>query len=190
MLGSKKEIEILRSGGIGVIPTDTLYGIVAPVFSQDAVNRIYELKNRDYNKPFVILLSSIDNLGQFKIALDDVIRQKIKGLWPGPVSIILPCPFDEYEYLHRGRESLAFRVPADDDLIGFLEESGPLVAPSANPQGEKPIINIKEAKKYFGKKVDFYIDGGDLEGSPSTLVKFRGQDLEVLRQGNYKIEQR
>jgi L-threonylcarbamoyladenylate synthase len=79
-------------------------------------------------------------------------------------------------------------VPDEENLRNFLEISGPLVAPSANPQDKKPARNIDEARKYFGEGVDFYIDGGDLEGSPSTLVCFRGKKVELLRQGRRRVK--
>ncbi|MBU2101134.1 threonylcarbamoyl-AMP synthase [Patescibacteria group bacterium] len=188
MIGSEKEIEMLKNGAVGVMPTDTIYGLVASAFFRRAVERIYELKSRDYDKPFIILLSSIDDLKRFEIEIEDSIKNKLMEFWPGPVSVVLPCHSLEYKYLHRGGGALAFRVPADKDLRDFISGTGPLVAPSANPQGGAPAENIEDVKKYFGASVDFYIDGGELKGDPSTLIKFGEDGIEILRQGDYRIK--
>ena len=90
---------------------------------------------------------------------------------PGKTSIILPCPDEKFHYLHRGSNFLAFRLPADAPLRQFIYRTGPLVAPSANLEGLPPATTIEEAQNYFGDKVDFYIDGGKMEGSPSKLIK-------------------
>jgi L-threonylcarbamoyladenylate synthase len=184
----KKAVSVLKSGGVGVLPTDTLYGLVGSALSKEAVEKIYQLKGRDYNKPFIVLLSEAGDLGRFNIEADDFTRGKLAEFWPGPVSVVLPCPLDEYEYLHRGEKTLAFRVPDDDDLRDFLKMTGPLVAPSANHQGEESAKNIKEAEEYFGDKVSFYINGGELGGEPSTLVRIQNGELGVLRQGSYKLK--
>ena len=144
---------ILKKGNIGVIPTDTLYGIVGSAFSKKAVERIYEVKGRDENKPFIVLIASISDLKKFDIALTVPQKKLLDGVWPASVSVILPCPQKKFQYLHRGTKSLAFRLPKDRELQTFLKQTGPLVAPSANPQGGKPAETIAEAKKYFVEKL-------------------------------------
>ncbi len=91
------------------------------------------------------------------------------------------------EYLHRGTNSLAFRFPKDEGMIEILGKTGPLVAPSANPEGLEPAKTVYEAKKYFNDGVDFYLDAGRLEAEPSTLIRIQKGKVEVLRQGEIKI---
>ena len=76
-----------------------------------------------------------------------------------------------FEYLHRGTAALAFRVPKSAWLRKLLQKTGPLIAPSANFEGEPPALSFRAAKKYFGKSVDFYVDAGRLISKPSTLIK-------------------
>jgi L-threonylcarbamoyladenylate synthase len=83
--------------------------------------------------------------------------------------------------------TLAFRFPKKEDLIELIKETGPIVAPSANSEGAVPAKNLDEARKYFGDEVDFYIDGGEIDSEPSTLVKIDGDKIEVLREGAVKI---
>lgn len=184
-----KIVDILNKEGVGVLPTDTLYGLAGQALSQKAVEKIYKIKKRASNKPFIILISSIKDLALFKVKIDEKDSNILEKYWPGKVSVILPCGEEKFSYLHRGTNALAFRLPDKKELIDILEETGPLVAPSANLEGEKPATTIEEAKKYFGKDIDFYLDEGILESPPSTLIKITDENIEVLRKGAvYPIE--
>jgi len=177
--------EILLNGGVGILPTDTIYGIVGSAFSKKAVARIYKLRKRNLKKPLIILVSSLKDLNIFGIQLDAKIKNFLRKLWPGKISIILPCPDKKFYYLHRRTKFLAFRLPKKPDLIKLLKETGPLVAPSANWEGFPPASTIKEAKRYFKNTVDFYVDGGKLIGGPSALIQIKGGKIEVLRSGGF-----
>lgn len=182
------KIKILKKGGVGIIPTDTLYGIVASAFSKSAVERIYKIKGRNKNKPFIILISSIDDLKKFGISNSLILKHSsiFKKVWPGKVSIILKVKLEKFKYLHRGFKTLAFRIPKNNFLQKILKKSGPLVAPSANFEGKKPASNITEAKLYFRKNVDFYIAGRKLEGKPSSLIALTKDGIKILR-GDLKL---
>ena len=174
--------KIIKNGGVGVIPTDTLYGIVGSAFSREAVERIYKLKGRDSKKPLIVLISAFRDLKKFGVAVSRKNKKLIeKEYWPGPVSIILPCENEEFSYIHRGTGGIAFRLPAKKELLNFLKKTGPLVAPSANPEGHSPAYNIESAREYFGGNVDFYIDGGQLGSSPSRLISLDDGKEEALR---------
>lgn len=167
-------IDSLKKGKIGVIPTDTIYGIVGSALNKKTVEEIYRLKKRSKDKPFIILISKLDDLKKFDINLtkDQVIC--LKKIWPKPITVVL--------------HNLAFRIPKDLWLRRLLDQVGPLVAPSANFEGEKVSETIKDAKEYFGNKVSFYIDSGEIKSEPSTIITL-GQDgkFKVLRQGTYKV---
>ncbi len=178
---NKSVTEILSRGGVGVLLTDTLYGVVGSALDKKAVRSIYKIKGRDENKPFIILISSIKDLELFNIAIDKKIEAQLKKFWPGPVSIILPCSHKKFEYLHRGTNTLAFRLPKKQTLIKILKITGPLVAPSANPQGAIPARSLKEAKGYFGDAVDFYAAEGKSKAKPSKIVRISSGKLEILR---------
>ena len=173
-----KIIEILREGGIGVMPTDTIYGIVGRALDEKTVERIYSTRKRTPSKPMIILISSVNDLKLFNVKTE---LDQLNKFWPGKVSIILPCPDEQFYYLHRGSNSLAFRLPNDVALRQFISQTGPLVAPSANMEGMPPSTTIEEAEKYFGDNVDFYLDGGKIEGSPSKLLKLENGKIIELR---------
>jgi L-threonylcarbamoyladenylate synthase len=186
-------VKILVSGGVGVLPTDTIYGLVGSAYSRQAVARIYRLRKRNPQKPMIILAASTDDLRKFGIELDLATRRLLMNVWPGKVSVVLPIGshrktiIRKLDYLHRGTAVLAFRVPGSARLRRMLEDTGPIVAPSANFEGESPARTIRAAKKYFGEDVDFYIDGGRLTSKPSTLIKIEQGSAVVLREGSTKL---
>ncbi len=186
-LSSERLVEIIKKGGVGVIPTDTIYGLVGKALLRKIVKRVYKLKQRNPKKPSIILISKVDDLKLFRIELDENTKKFLQKYWPGKVSVIFPCPYKKFSYLHRGTETLAFRLPGYPELVDLLKKTGPLIAPSANPESEEPAKTIKEAKNYFGEKVDFYADVGQLESLPSTLISIKDEKVKVLRQGEIKI---
>jgi L-threonylcarbamoyladenylate synthase len=171
----------ILAGKIGVIPTDTLYGLVGSALNKETVERIYEVRHRDQRKPCIVLISSTDDLKRFGIETTPVMRQILNDVWPGPVSVILPCTDNAFEYLHRGTDSLAFRFPNNKELLTLLRTTGPLIAPSANPEGMPPATTIATARDYFGDSVDFYVDGGVRNGTPSRLARIKGAELSFIR---------
>ncbi len=180
-------IDLLKKGGVGVLATDTIYGLVGSALKPETVERIYKLRYRDSGKPMIVLIGSLGDLGLFKIKLSGEEKSLTAKLWPGAVSIILNCPYSEFRYLHRGTNTVAFRIPQKEGLINLVEETGPLVAPSANPEGLPPAKTVKEAKNYFADQADFYVDEGEMDGLPSTLVAFEDGKIVVERPGAVDI---
>ncbi len=182
-----KLVNILKKGGIAVIPTDTIYGIAGLALNPQAVEKIYRLRKRALDKPMIILISSLEDLKRFDIELTQKQKDFLQKNWPNPLSVILSCNSEKYKYLHRGTNGLALRMPKDQNLLKILSEVGPLVAPSANFEGERPAKTIIEAREYFGNQVSFYLDAGIINGMPSTLVDFKKESVKILRQGSFKI---
>jgi L-threonylcarbamoyladenylate synthase len=163
-------ISILNNGGIGIIGTDTLYGIVARANDASAVERLYTVRKRDPNKACIVLIADPGQIWDKEEA--EKRKDILEEHWPGPVSIILPASEKSPFHVHRGVGSIAFRVPADDNLRQLLFATGPLVAPSANPEGEIPADSVHQAIRYFGEMVDFYVDSGVCQNvSPSRLIR-------------------
>jgi L-threonylcarbamoyladenylate synthase len=183
----QKAQQVLKKGGVIVAPTDTLYGILAKAEDKKAVERIYKIKGRDEGKPFIVLISSVNDLDKFGIKHSHILQNT--RMLP-KVSMIFPCNSKKFNYLHRGKKSIAFRLvgPRNRNLYKLIKNVGPLVAPSVNPQGLTPAKNIWEAKKYFGDKIDVYMCGGTRNSKPSTIVSFTGKKPEILRQGAVKIK--
>ncbi len=181
-MDKEEVIEILATGGVGVLPTDTLYALAGSAFSSEAVERIYDLKQRDPKKPMIVLIASIEDIERFGVIVSEELERTLGNYWPGPYSIILPTIDEEFEYLSRGTDSIAFRLPDDDDLIEILQITGPLVAPSANIEGKPPAVTVADARRYFGDNADFFLDGGELSGKASTVIRLDGDDEEIVRE--------
>lgn len=151
----------IKSSQIGVLRTDTIYGLVGLASSKDA-----------------------DDLNIFDITIDEPKKAFLAKYWPGKISVILKSNNPKFEYLAREHGSLTFRMPDSKALRALIHQTGPLVAPSANPQGLPPAADIQQAKKYFASKVDFYLQGGKVtDNRPSTLADLTRDTPKVLRQG-------
>ena len=181
----KKAENILKNDGVVVLPTDTLYGLVASVYSKKAVEKIFKIKERDKSKALIVLISSLKDLDIFGIKIDKEQAKILEKFWPGKVSVLLSCKNSKYKYIHRGTGEIAFRVigARNKNLYNLLGKIGKIVAPSANREGIKPAETVMEAKEYFGDLVDLYINGGKKIGEPSTLIRLKKDGFEVLRQG-------
>lgn len=178
----------LKNGGIGVLPTDTIYGLVGSALFKKTVERIYCLRGRNSKKPMIIIIGSVNDLNLFGVKTDSVEKKILNKLWPGKISVILPCLHKKFRYLHRGIKTLAFRLPENTGLTELLKKTGPLVAPSANLEGFPPAKTISMAKKYFKDKADFYVDAGRMESLPSTVVSVKNNSVIVVREGAVKIK--
>jgi len=181
----EEAVKQLQSGAIGVMPTDTVYGLVARAADPAAVARLYEAKHREH-KPGTVIAASIDQL--VELGVKRRYLKAVEHLWPNPLSIVLPVGADLY-YLTQDVTSLAVRIPANQAVRELLEETGPLVTSSANQPGEQPASTIAEAEAYFGENSDFYVDGGIRDpAKSSTVIRVVDDAIEVLRQGELKLD--
>lgn len=176
----------ISAGKVGIIPSDTIYGLVALAADKLAVEHLHRLKYREH-KIGTLVAANIDQL--VKLGLKRRYLKAVEQYWPGAVSVLIPTG-DELSYLHKDKQSLAVRIPDYSDLQALLELTGPLITTSANPPGQKPADNLGEAIHYFADNVDFYVEGGDLSGRPpSTVIRIVDDAIEVLRLGAVKIDE-
>lgn len=184
---SESVVETLKRGGVVVMPTDTLYGVVASARISESVERVYRIRGRDPGKPCIVLIADTAALEEFGVVVTASEMEFLRRYWPGVVSVVLSCTENRFAYLHRGTDTIAFRVPHDQHLREILRETGPLIAPSANPAGLPPATTYDEAWRYFHDTVDVYVDGGSMVSEPSTLVRFDFDGITILRVGKVKI---
>ncbi|NPA52623.1 MAG: threonylcarbamoyl-AMP synthase [Aquificae bacterium] len=176
-----KAFDVLKNGKTAVIKTDTLYGVVANALDKKAVERVYEIKGRTPSKPFLMLVPSVEFI---KKHFDVQISQKEKEiLQKEGITVILNLNTPkQLEYLHRGTNTLAFRIPAKQNLKDFIQRlETPLIAPSANPEGKEPAKTVQEAVDYFGNLIDIYVDEGKAEKKPSPIVKIKNNEIIYIR---------
>jgi L-threonylcarbamoyladenylate synthase len=179
----QKAIELIMEGAIGVIPTDTVYGLVASAHNKESVERFYALKSRD-KKPGTLIASRIEHLHMIGVAQSQI--DTVAAYWPNPISAVLVV--DGHEYLHQGVGTLAMRVTANPRLRELLDNTGPIITSSANQPGKPMATSIEEANNYFGERVDFYVDGGVIAGVPaSTIIRPSDDGIQILRQGGFTL---
>ena len=170
-------------GTVAIIPTDTVYGIVARTKDKEAVQKLYNLKNREI-KPGTIIATDIEQLVDLGLRRSYLVP--FKPYWPNPLTFVIPTSSLELNYLHMGKNSLAVRITNDPFLQKIILKTGPLLSTSANPPGQATAQTIIEAKNYFKNKVDVYYDGGKIGNiKASTIVRIIDDSFEILRQGDY-----
>ncbi len=177
-------IDNLRiKGTVAVIPTDTVYGLVARAQDEEAVQKLYNLKNREM-KPGTIIATDIDQLVDLGLRRSYLVP--FQPYWPNPLTFVIPTSKLELNYLHMGKNSLAVRVTKDPFLQEIISKTGPLLSTSANLPGQATAKTIIEAKNCFKNKVDVYYDGGTIQNTKaSTIVRIIDDSFEIVRQGDY-----
>ena len=176
--------EILQKGGIVVYPTDTLYGLGASIFEENAVKRIYEIKKRPHHIPLPIIVPSVEGIKEVAIVTDIAFTLARKFL-PGALTLVLKKRDIISDTI--ARETIAVRVP-DHDIAREIASEVPITATSANIHGGEEPVTIAIAKKQLGSNVDMYIDAGKLPGKPSTIVDVTKEKMKIIREGVIKKE--
>lgn len=180
--------DAINNGAVGVLPTDTVYGLVCRADNAVAVTVLYALKDRT-SKPGTLIAASVDQLIQLGIKARYL--KPVQDYWPGAISVVIPTG-SALPYLTQGKGSIAVRVVSTPpQLLTLLKATGPLLTSSANQPGMTPAGAINDAQSYFGESLDFYVDGGDLSGNmPSTIIRIVDDAIEVIREGAVAINEK
>lgn len=171
----------LRAGGVVVLRTDTIYGIVARADDENACERVYQAKGRDANKPCIVLIA--DDAQIWDGASREAFTKVAADIGDEATSIIVPSGENTPEWIPHENNTVAFRIPNKPELRRLLLSTGPLIAPSANPSGAEPAANVEQAETYFGDTVDLYVDAGTVSNmAPSRVVRVnQAGEIEHLR---------
>jgi tRNA A37 threonylcarbamoyladenosine synthetase subunit TsaC/SUA5/YrdC len=173
----------LMRGNLGIMGTDTVYCLVASVACVAAVERLYRLKERRA-KPGPILAASIQQL--LDLGAEAAHLAKAEAYWNEGPATSVETPFGEQlAYLHQGTGRQGVRVTKHARLRQMLEMTGPWLISSANPPALAPATDVQQARAYFGGRVDFYVDSGDLSSQrPSRIIRLlEGDSIEEIRAG-------
>lgn len=168
-----KIADLLNQNKIGVMPTDTVYGIHCKVLNPTLMDQVYNIKQRPKDMPFITLIQKVEDLELFDIIPSDFELEQIKNYWPGPNTLI-------FETSNTGK-TLSFRIPDNRFLHEVLKNTGPLISTSANLYKQPTSTTIDEAINYFGDKIDFYVDGGELKNPPSSIYKIENNQILKIR---------
>lgn len=184
-LNDPKLVSLLKEGAVGVLPSDTVYGIMCLAANEASVARLYATKHRE-NKAGTLIAANIQQL--VDLGLKERYLKAVEHFWPGAVSVRIPHPPNYLTDPNNG--TIAVRIPDDRGLLELLEQTGPLQTSSANLAGDPVATKLAEAQGYFGDTVDFYVEGGDLSGRPpSTVIQVVDDAIEVVREGAVKIDE-
>lgn len=183
--------KVIRNGGVVVFPTETVYGIGANSFDDEAIEKLYKIKKRPHSKPISLLVS---NFNMIKDVCDDIsnLEYKImKNFFPGPLTIILKKNKNLSDKLTSGTDTVGIRMPDNYVALKLIEDSKtPIATSSANITGKPSGTNIKSIKKDFKDSVDIFIDTGESKiGQASTIVKVDNGKVIILREGKITKKQ-
>ena len=182
-LDLSKAITALRNGQIIVYPTDTLYGLGANIFNDDAVKKIFKIKKRKKNNPLSVAVANIKELEKIAV-VDDKTRCLIRTFLPGKLTIVLKKKSNVSNLVTGGLDKVAIRIPNNEIALDLLSKFGPLTATSANIHGKKPPVNINDISIQFkASDIAVYIDNGKLDGKPSTIVDMTEKPFKIIRKG-------
>ena len=184
-------IKKLSNGGIGIFPTDTVYGIGCSAFNETAINKLFELKTRDLSKPITVLISNSQMLNTLVANISKQEQKLIDAFWPGALTIIFKKNSMVSDLLTSNLNTIGIRMPNDKIALDLLNLSNmPLATTSANISGETAGISLSDFYNDFNNKVDFIINNGTSSiGKASTVVQVIDGIPHILREGSVTKEQ-
>jgi len=187
--------KIIIQGGIVVYPTDTSYGLAVDATNLNAIDKLFQLKGRQKQKPIHVIFPSFVELNR-AVKLNSIAKRLMQKFFPGPLTLVLPLKSksENWEILSAGTGYLGFRNPDDQIVKALVRECKlPITTTSANLSGKANTYSVKQVKRQFKKskiKPNLYLNGGTLKKiKPSTVIRISGPTLEILREGPITIKQ-
>jgi L-threonylcarbamoyladenylate synthase len=181
----EKGVSILKQGGLVAFPTDTVYGLGAWVGNQQAVARVYRVKQRPQNIALPLLLANVSQIGEVAEPVPPIAWLLAHNFLPGALTIVLHKSDLIPDIITAGGETVAVRVPAHPIPIALAQGLGvPIVGTSANVSGKPSVLTADDVYSQFGSNVDLVIDGGRCPGGrESTIIDVTGEEPVILREG-------
>jgi len=185
-----KAIELLNKEDVVAIPTETVYGLAGNIYSEKAIRKIFEVKQRPLFNPLIVHIPSIDQLE--KIAREFPVKaQKLaEAFWPGSLTLILPKRLNIPEIVTGGKDTVGVRIPNHPVTLSLLKQlSFPLAAPSANPFNRISPTSSDHVKAYFENTLSMVLEGGECKnGIESTIIGFENNEAILYRLGGISVE--
>jgi tRNA threonylcarbamoyl adenosine modification protein (Sua5/YciO/YrdC/YwlC family) len=182
--GLELAVGAIKRGELVVLPTDTVYGIGADAFQDEAVYRLLLAKGRGRDMPVPVLVGSPGTLSGIATGLRDVGRALVEAFWPGGLTVVCRSQPSLQWDLGEANGTVAVRMPLHPVAIELLQETGPMAVSSANRSGSPPATTVAEAVEQLGQEVEIYLDGGPSgDPVPSTIVDVTVDPPRMLRAG-------
>ncbi|MBI1909107.1 MAG: threonylcarbamoyl-AMP synthase [Deltaproteobacteria bacterium] len=178
-------VSALREGAIVAYPTETFYGLGVNIADEQAIKRLFDLKRRDYSNPIAVVVSDRNMLVRYVTDIPDKALLLMDNFWPGPLTILFKTTSAVSKSLTTNTGKIGIRISSHPVAQALVKRLGyPLTTTSANLSGLPPSFNVRHLKNYFGDKIGFIIDGGELAPSMgSTVVDVTEDKLTIIREG-------
>jgi len=179
----QKVVDILKSGGIVVYPTDTFYGIGCDIMNKRAIERIYQIKQRNKSKPFSFICSGLKNISHYA-KVSNYAYKTMKRLLPGPYTFILEGSKLVPKIMLTKRKTAGIRVPDNPICLALVKGLGnPVITTSATRPDGTIFHDASLVHDYFGNRIDAVVDGSIVPGQPSSVILLIDDIPEVIRKG-------
>jgi len=184
-------VAALGRGDVIVFPTETLYGLGADALNFSAVERVFQLKGREPNQPFPVLVSDRPMLESLVGQIVPLAEKLMARFWPGPLTLVLPARDDIPRPLLNATGGIGVRISSQPIAQALVKRLGrPLTATSANPSRQPGAQTIAQAKEYFSGKIEVFVDGGALASrTGSTVAAVEGDNIVIIRAGEIGADQ-
>ncbi len=176
--------EVIRAGGLVILPTDTVYGVAADMWQPQAVAALYAAKQRPPDRAIPILLADLDDMAQVAQDAPEIARRLAEAFWPGPLTIAIPRR-PEVPEIVSSLPTVGVRIPDHAAARAVIRAcGGALAVTSANLSDQPSALTAADAARALGEAVALVLDGGRCPGgTPSTVVDVSGGALRVVRPG-------
>jgi tRNA threonylcarbamoyl adenosine modification protein (Sua5/YciO/YrdC/YwlC family) len=179
----RRAAEILKSGGIVIYPTDTVYGMGCDLLNKRGIERIYEIQRRNRKQPLSFICADLKDISRYAKVSDDAYKI-MKRLLPGPYTFILEASRLVPKIILPKRQTTGIRIPDNRICQALVAELGsPVISTSVKDGGGELLSDPRMIEELFGKRVDMIIDGGIIAAAPSSVISLLGEGVEVIRAG-------
>jgi len=178
-----KVVDVLKSGGVIVYPTDTVYGIGCDILNKKAIQRIYQLKQQDPSQPFSFICSDLKDISDYA-KVTNYGYKTMKRYLPGPYTFILEGSRLVPRIMLTKRKTAGIRVPDHPICLAIVKLMGnPIISTSATGPDGSVLDNPSLIHEHFGKRLDLVIDAGPVSGHPSSVISLINDEPEIIRKG-------
>lgn len=175
--------EILENGGAVILPTETVYGLFAQAMNEAAVEHVYQLKRRPKDKAMNLNVADLETILAFSKNQPSYLKTLYEAFLPGPLTIILQANDRVPAWINSGLSTIGFRIPNHPKTLELIQQTGPLIGPSANISGRESGKIFADIKTQFNNEVTGLADDAALTGVDSTILNLSGETARILRQG-------
>ena len=189
--GIENASKILKNGGVVAIPTETVYGLAASAYEENAIKSVFNAKGRPQDNPLIVHISDMEMLNEIACDIPETAYKCAEKFWPGPLTMVLKSSKKVSECVSAGLDTVAIRMPSEKTALEIIKKSGlPLAAPSANVSGKPSPTSADHVLADLEGKIDAVVMGKECTvGVESTVITLAGEKPVLLRPGAVTLEQ-